>query len=292
MTRTASLAIFAICLATPLAAQTVVTEAVLDPVQIELRDELYRLRDTLTLVEAATAVIARDLRSSSDQVLRSRARTVSERCKVAATVVPPARVLVTERARPMPDVRKTRAQSISALEELRGQAHPVHHGVRRVGHTRSGPGAPGLWHRTGSKGARGGAGVRHGPGALLCERDRHPLHAEGRPERRGHPVACGNRQPCGYTIPHGVESRWIPQPHHALAINTNPTTSDVTRIKTGACAVFPRRYLESTVSARCGRTPGSVGSRWRVRAVIQGRPPRSARAPVVGDPGDRTGPDS
>lgn len=118
MTRTASLACFAICLATPLTAQTVVTEPVLDPVQIELRDELYRLRDTLTLVEGATAVIARDIGSSSDQVLRSRARTVSERCKVAASVVPPARILVTERARPMPDPRKHRAQLTSALEEL------------------------------------------------------------------------------------------------------------------------------------------------------------------------------
>lgn len=118
MTRTARLAFFAIWFATPLGAQTVVTAPVLDSVQIELRDELYRLRDTLTLVEGATAVIARDLRSSSDQVLRSRARTVSERCKVAASVVPTARVLVTERARPMPDPRKSRAQLTSALEEL------------------------------------------------------------------------------------------------------------------------------------------------------------------------------
>lgn len=121
MTRTTSLAIFAICLATPLAAQTVVTEPVLDPVQVELRDELYRLRDTLTLVEGATAIIARDLRSGSDQLLRSRARTVSERCKVAASIVPPARVLVTERARPTPDPRKSRAQLTSALEELEGK---------------------------------------------------------------------------------------------------------------------------------------------------------------------------
>jgi hypothetical protein len=112
------MAIFAVCLATPLGAQTVVTEPVLDPVQVELRDELYRLRDTLTLVEGATALIARDLRSSSDQLLRSRAKAVSERCMVAASVVPPARVLVTERARPMPDVRKSRAHLISALEEL------------------------------------------------------------------------------------------------------------------------------------------------------------------------------
>src|SRR5690606_15341894 len=96
--RYAPLVLFGLSVAAPLSAQVVASEPVLDTVQIELRDELYRLRDTLTLVEAATARIARDLKTSSDQVLRSRARSVSERCQAAAGTVGPARALVTERA--------------------------------------------------------------------------------------------------------------------------------------------------------------------------------------------------
>lgn len=118
MNRYATLALLGLALATPLTAQTVVSEPVLDAVQVELRDELYRLRDTLTLVESATARIARDLKTSSDQVLRSRARSVSDRCQAAAATVGPARTLVTERARPEPDPRKSRAQLTTALDTL------------------------------------------------------------------------------------------------------------------------------------------------------------------------------
>ena len=106
MTRYASIALIGLSLAAPLTAQAVVSEPVLDSVQVELRDHLYRMRDTLTLVEGATARIARDLKTSSDQVLRSRARTVSDRCKVAAG------------ARPEPDPRKSRARLTSALDTL------------------------------------------------------------------------------------------------------------------------------------------------------------------------------
>lgn len=118
MTRYASIALIGLSLAAPLTAQAVVSEPVLDSVQVELRDHLYRMRDTLTLVEGATARIARDLKTSSDQVLRSRARTVSDRCKVAAGAIPPARTLVAERARPEPDPRKSRARLTSALDTL------------------------------------------------------------------------------------------------------------------------------------------------------------------------------
>ncbi len=118
MIRYATMALLAICCNTSLAAQAVATEPVLDSVQVELRDQLYRLRDSLTLVEGATARIARDLKSSSDQVLRSRARTVSDRCKVAAEAIPPARTLVAERARPEPDPRKSRARLTGALDAL------------------------------------------------------------------------------------------------------------------------------------------------------------------------------
>lgn len=118
MIRYATIALFGLSLAAPLTAQTVVSEPVLDAVQVELRDELYRLRDTLTLVEGATARIARDLKTSSDQVLRSRARSVSDRCQAAAATVGPARTLVTERARPEPDPRKSRVQLTTALDTL------------------------------------------------------------------------------------------------------------------------------------------------------------------------------
>lgn len=118
MIRYATLVLFGLSVAAPLSAQVVASEPVLDTVQIELRDELYRLRDTLTLVEAATARIARDLKTSSDQVLRSRARSVSERCQAAAGTVGPARALVTERARPEPDPRKSRVQLTRTLDTL------------------------------------------------------------------------------------------------------------------------------------------------------------------------------
>lgn len=118
MTRHAIIALIGLSLAAPLSAQTVASEPVLDAVQVELRDELYRLRDTLTLVEAATARIARDLKTSSDQVLRSRARIVSDRCQAAAATVGPTRTLVTARARPEPDPRKSRVKLTTALDTL------------------------------------------------------------------------------------------------------------------------------------------------------------------------------
>ncbi len=110
----------------PLAGQAVLDDPELDPVQTELRDALYRLRDSLTLVDAATARIARDIRTTSDQVLSSRARVVAERCAAAAGIVPATRDLVTQRKLPAPDPRKIREQLEQGLTTLERELRRCH----------------------------------------------------------------------------------------------------------------------------------------------------------------------
>lgn len=107
--------------AAPLAGQAVLDDPVLDSVQTEVRDALYRLRDTLTTVDAATSRIARDIRSASDQVLRSRARVVAERCAAAAGTLPPIRELVGASNLPAHDRLKLRPRLVTALSTLEGQ---------------------------------------------------------------------------------------------------------------------------------------------------------------------------
>jgi hypothetical protein len=104
-----------------LSAQAVLDDPKLDSAQTVLRDALYRLRDTLTQVDAATARIARDIGTTSDQVLRSRAGVLSARCAAAAGSIPTTRAILEQRALPSPDPRKVRAQLDQALVELESQ---------------------------------------------------------------------------------------------------------------------------------------------------------------------------
>ncbi|MBK6422545.1 MAG: hypothetical protein IPI38_18880 [Gemmatimonadetes bacterium] len=104
-----------------LAGQAVLDDPTLDSVQTVLRDALYRLRDTLTLVDAATARIARDLRATSDPVLRSRARAVADRCSAAVRMVPVTRETLSTHPRPAPDPRRVREGMDRALVTLEAE---------------------------------------------------------------------------------------------------------------------------------------------------------------------------
>ncbi|HMV31779.1 MAG: hypothetical protein U0104_10410 [Gemmatimonadales bacterium] len=111
------------CAALPgrLAAQAVLDDPALDSVQIVLRDAVYRLRDSLTLVDAATARIARDLRTTSDPALRSRARAVADRCAAAVKTIPVTRTIIALNPRPASDPRRAREQMDRALLTLEAE---------------------------------------------------------------------------------------------------------------------------------------------------------------------------
>jgi hypothetical protein len=96
-------------------------EAKLDAAQTAVRASLYQLRDTLLLVEAASARIARDLRSASDPALRSRARVMVNRCQAAILQTDSTRSVVARGALPEPDPKGVRGALDRALGELRGQ---------------------------------------------------------------------------------------------------------------------------------------------------------------------------
>ena len=106
--------------AMPLRAQMVVQpEPKLDSTQIVLRDILYRLRDSLQFVEAASARFARDRDMSSDAVLSSRALTMAERCEAVVRITGEVKEVVAGSARPDPDPRGDRPRYLGALETLR-----------------------------------------------------------------------------------------------------------------------------------------------------------------------------
>ncbi len=108
--------------ASPVSAQMVVQpEAKLDPAQTIVRTSLYQLRDTLLKVEAASARIARDLRTASDAALRSRARVMVDRCQAGIVQTDSTRNVVAREALPDPDPQGVRASLDRALGELRGQ---------------------------------------------------------------------------------------------------------------------------------------------------------------------------
>jgi hypothetical protein len=86
-----------------------------------VRTSLYQLRDTLLLVEAASARIARDLNGASDAALRSRARVMAQRCQAALIQVDSTRTVVTLGALPEPDPQKVRPTLERALADLRTQ---------------------------------------------------------------------------------------------------------------------------------------------------------------------------
>lgn len=101
------------------AQQVLQPDAPLNPAQTEVRSALYALRDSLLLVEAASARIERDLATASDAALRSRAHVLSGRCTVAQLQLDSARAVVAARALPAPDPRNVRALLDKALGALR-----------------------------------------------------------------------------------------------------------------------------------------------------------------------------
>jgi hypothetical protein len=108
--------------ARPARAQIVVQpEANLTPTQTSVRDALYQLRDSLRLVEAATARIARDRSVASDAALRSRARVVANRCTAAVSQLDSTQSVVTQHSLPDPDPKAVRPALARALTELRGR---------------------------------------------------------------------------------------------------------------------------------------------------------------------------
>ncbi len=105
-----------------LSAQMVVQpEAKLNEAQMVVRTSLYRLRDSLQLVEAASARIARDLATSSDAALRSRATIMARRCAAALSQTDSTRGVVSRGALPDPDPKGLRLTLDKALDTLRIQ---------------------------------------------------------------------------------------------------------------------------------------------------------------------------
>jgi len=121
--RSSLLLLGALVVGGPLAsAQTVVQpEAKLNDVQTTVRTSLYQLRDTLLLVEAASARIARDLGNASDAALRSRALVMVDRCRAAVVQTDSTRGVVARGALPDPDPKGMRTLLDRALGDLRGQ---------------------------------------------------------------------------------------------------------------------------------------------------------------------------
>jgi hypothetical protein len=80
----------------PLAAQSsVVTPKRLAPEQEAVRSEYLRFRDTLHVVEAATARLVRDMGRTSDAAMSSRAKTVQTGCVASLAMYDSARVRIT-----------------------------------------------------------------------------------------------------------------------------------------------------------------------------------------------------
>ena len=108
-----------------LAAQTVVTpEPKLSPEAQVVSDAIYRLRDSLLVVEAAGSRIARDRAQASDASLRSRAKLLADRCRFAAEISASTKATIRKGGMPSPDPKGNlvRDQAVNMrLEDLRGR---------------------------------------------------------------------------------------------------------------------------------------------------------------------------
>jgi hypothetical protein len=105
---------------TPLTAQTVVVpEKKLAPAEQLVNDAIYRLRDSLLLVEAAGSRIARDRAQASDASLRSRATLLAERCKLAIATSDSTRAAVAKGNFPSPDPKANLPRFEKATVELK-----------------------------------------------------------------------------------------------------------------------------------------------------------------------------
>ncbi len=107
--------------AAPLAAQQVIKKPVFDSVQTSLRRTLYALRDSLQLVDAASARLVRDRAHASDALLGSRARIIAGRCAASSQMAVVARQAVVQAGRPTPDEHGARPGLERALTELKSQ---------------------------------------------------------------------------------------------------------------------------------------------------------------------------
>ncbi len=105
-----------------LAAQTVVQpEPKLSAEAQVVSDALYQLRDSLILVDAAGARIARDRAQASDASLRSRARLLADRCRTALTISDSTRATVARGGFPDPDPLASRTRLEQSIVQLKGK---------------------------------------------------------------------------------------------------------------------------------------------------------------------------
>jgi hypothetical protein len=95
------------------------TRAPLSPEKAKIHDALVTLRDSLLAVQTASGRLERDLRSSSDAVLRSRARTMSAACSSSSRASVAAQQVVTASPDPVKDPKKTRQGLVASLKDLR-----------------------------------------------------------------------------------------------------------------------------------------------------------------------------
>ncbi len=105
--------------ASPLSGQTVIAPPPkLDSTQTAVRNALYLLRDSLQLVDAAAARIARDRAMSSDLLMRSRAYLLATRCASAARTLTSTRSVITSAGLPKTDRLALRATLLRSLDSL------------------------------------------------------------------------------------------------------------------------------------------------------------------------------
>lgn len=103
-------------------AQMVITpDPKLTPEQAVVSNALYRLRDTLLVIESATARFGRDRIGASDQALQSRARVIADRCKAASPLTDSVHQIVAGSGMPAGDVAGTRARLEKSMLELHGK---------------------------------------------------------------------------------------------------------------------------------------------------------------------------
>jgi hypothetical protein len=101
------------------AAQTVVTpEPKLPPEKQMVSDAIYRLRDSLLLVDAAGARFARDRNQASDASMQSRSRLMATRCRNALLTADSTKARITAGGQPTPDPRGVRTRMEKAIGQL------------------------------------------------------------------------------------------------------------------------------------------------------------------------------
>lgn len=106
-----------------LSAQAAVLQAdpELSPEKKAVEVAIYRLRDTLNLVEAAGARFARDRQQVSDAALRSRARVIAERCRASVPISDSTQGTIKRQAQPTPDPRGLLKRIDKSIVEVRSK---------------------------------------------------------------------------------------------------------------------------------------------------------------------------